>query len=126
MNVYLDIDIFVISEPTWLKFGLQAHFLKMFGLTKFQLSITCTFRVMKLLVKVTKYLHKKFHNSQSKEDRELKFGMPKDLQKMCLETKFQPFRFRNDKDIDVQIDVHVSNLTFLRLYSRMHQTLQHG
>ena len=35
---------------------------------------------------------------------------------MCLETNFQPFRFRNNKEIDVQIDVHVSNLTFLRLY----------
>ena len=35
---------------------------------------------------------------------------------MCLENKFQPFQFRNDKYIDVQIDVRVSNLTFLRLY----------
>ena len=31
--------------------------------------------------------------------------MSKYLEKMCLDTKFQPFRFRNDKDIDVQIDV---------------------
>ena len=46
----------------------------------------------------------------------MKFGMPKHLEKMCLETKFQPFLFRNDKDIHVQIDVNVSNLTFLRLY----------
>ena len=42
--------------------------------------------------------------------------MLKHLEKMCLDTKFQPFRFRNDKDIDVQIDVHMSNLTFLGLY----------
>ena len=54
-SVNLDINIFVISEPKWLKFGLQAHFFKMFGHTKFQLSIYCTFKVMKLLVKVTKY-----------------------------------------------------------------------
>ena len=56
-NVNLDIDIFVISEPKWLKFGLQAHFFKVFGHAKFQLSITSTFKVIKLLVKVTKYLH---------------------------------------------------------------------
>ena len=56
-NVKLDIDIFVISEPKWLKFGLQAHLFKMFGYAKFQLSITSTFKVIKLLVKVTKYLH---------------------------------------------------------------------
>ena len=56
-NVNLDIDIFVISEPKWLKFGLQAHFFKVFGQAKFQLSITSTFKVIKLLVKVTKYLH---------------------------------------------------------------------
>ena len=46
--------IFVISQPKWLKFGLQPHFFKMFLHTKFQLSITCTFRVTKLLVEVTK------------------------------------------------------------------------
>ena len=44
--------IFVISQPKWLKFGLQPHFSKMFLHTKFQLSITCTFRVTKLLVEV--------------------------------------------------------------------------
>ena len=57
VNVNLDMDIFVISEQKWLKFGLQAHFFKMFGHAKFQLSISCYFKVMKLLVKVTKYLH---------------------------------------------------------------------
>ena len=36
-NVKLDIDIFVISQPKWLKFGLQAHFVKVFGHTKFKL-----------------------------------------------------------------------------------------
>ena len=56
-NVNLDIDIFVISEPKWLKFGLQAHFFKVFGHAKFQLSTSCTIKVIKLLVKVTKYLH---------------------------------------------------------------------
>ena len=39
---------------------------------------------------------------------------------MSLETKFQPFRFRNDKVINVQIDVHVSNLTFLKLQKKKH------
>ena len=44
--------ISVVYEQKWLKFGLQAHSLKMFGHTKFQLSISCTFKVMKLLVEV--------------------------------------------------------------------------
>ena len=44
--------IFVISQLKWLKFGLQPHLIKMFLHTKFQLSITCTFRVTKLLVEV--------------------------------------------------------------------------
>ena len=39
-HVNVDIDIFVISEPKWLKFGLQAHFFKMFWHAKFQLSIS--------------------------------------------------------------------------------------
>ena len=42
------LNISVISQPKWLKFSLQAHF-EMFGHTKFWLSITCTFRVIKLL-----------------------------------------------------------------------------
>ena len=92
--------ISVVYEQKWLKFCFQAHFLKMFGHTKFQLSITCTFRLMKLLVEITKYLHLKFDNSESKSDRELKFCVSKHLQKMCLETKFQPFRLRNDGDIE--------------------------
>ena len=44
--------IFVISQPKWLKFGLQPHLIKMILHTKFQLSIICTFRVTKLLVEV--------------------------------------------------------------------------
>ena len=56
-NVNLDIDIFVIFKLKWLKFGLQAHFFKVFGHAKFQLSITSTLKVIKLLVEVTKYLH---------------------------------------------------------------------
>ena len=39
VNVNLDMDISVISEQKWLKCGLQAHFFKMFGHAKFQLSI---------------------------------------------------------------------------------------
>ena len=42
--------ISVVYEQKWLKFGVQAHFLKMFGHAKFQLSISCTFKAMKLLV----------------------------------------------------------------------------
>ena len=52
--------IFVISQPKWLKFGLQAHLFKMFGHAKFQLSISCTFIVMKHLVEITKYTTKTF------------------------------------------------------------------
>ena len=37
------VDIFAISQLKWLKFCLQAHFLKMFEHAKFQLSISCTF-----------------------------------------------------------------------------------
>ena len=50
------------------------------------------FQTNKLLVEITKYLHLKFDNTEStKSDRELKFCVSKHLQKMCLETKFQPF-----------------------------------
>ena len=35
VNVNLDMDIFVISEQKWPKFGLQAYFLKMFKHAKF-------------------------------------------------------------------------------------------
>ena len=57
MNVNLDIDLFVISEPKWLKIGLQAHFFKMFMHAKFQLSIFFTFRVIILLVEVFRDFH---------------------------------------------------------------------
>ena len=56
-NVNLDIDIFVISEPKWLKFGLHPHFFKMLGHAKFQLSVFFTLRVMKLLVEVFSDFH---------------------------------------------------------------------
>ena len=58
--VFGTVDIFVISQPKWLKFGLQAHFLKVFGHTKFRLSISFTVKVMKLLVEITKYTTKTF------------------------------------------------------------------
>ena len=54
-------QISVISQRKWLKFGLQAHFLQIIGHTKFQLSISCTFIVMKHLVKITKYTTKTFN-----------------------------------------------------------------
>ena len=56
-NVNLDIDIFVISELKWLKFGLQAHLFKMFGYAKFHFSIFFTLKVMKLLVEVFSDFH---------------------------------------------------------------------
>ena len=43
------VDISVISQPKLLKFGLQAHFFKMFWNTKFHFSITCTFEDRNLL-----------------------------------------------------------------------------
>ena len=67
VNVNLDIDIFVISEPKLLKFGIQAHFFKMFGHTKFQLPISCTFKVIKLLVEITKYITKSLITLKAKE-----------------------------------------------------------
>ena len=42
--------ISVVYEQKWLKFGFQAHFWKIFGYAKFQLSIFCTLRAMNLLV----------------------------------------------------------------------------
>ena len=70
LHCFGTVDIFVISRPKWLKFGVQAHFFKMFGHTKFQLSISCTFKVMKLLVEITKksnsnFLHKWAYHSSS-------------------------------------------------------------
>ena len=56
-NVNLDIDIFVISQLKWLKFGVQAHLFKMFEYANFQLSIFFTLRVMKLLVEVFSDFH---------------------------------------------------------------------
>ena len=100
VHVNLAPYISAIFQPKWLKFGLQSHFSKMFGHIKFQLSITCTFRVIKLLVEITKYLHFKFDNFESTRDRELKICVSKHLEKMCLETKFQPFLLRNDEDIE--------------------------
>ena len=79
--VFGTVDIFVISQPKWLKFGLQAHFLKVFGHTKFQLSISYTFKVMRLLDDVFSDFHLKLHSSVSTADRELIFCMSKHLQK---------------------------------------------
>ena len=45
--------IYVVYEQKWLKFCFQAHFVKMFGHAKFQLSIPCTHRAMNLLVEIT-------------------------------------------------------------------------
>ena len=50
--VFGTVDIFVISQPKWLKFGVLAHLFKMIGHTNFQLSISCTFKVLKLLIEV--------------------------------------------------------------------------
>ena len=70
LHCFGTVDICVISRPKWLKFGVQAHLFKMFGHTKFQLSISCTFKVMKLLVEITKksnsnFLHKWAYHSSS-------------------------------------------------------------
>ena len=49
VHIKLLSQISVISQQKWLKFGLQAHLFKMFGHTKFQLSISFT-KVMKVFV----------------------------------------------------------------------------
>ena len=85
------VDIFVISQPKWLKFGLLAHFPRVFGHTKFQLSISCTFKVMKLLVEITKYTTKTFTTLKVQYIESWNYLCPIILKKMCLETKFQPF-----------------------------------
>ena len=106
--------IFVISQPKWLKFGLQPHFFKMFLYTKFQLSISVfselqSFQWRYLLISF--HFHQKLCNSKSTRDGELKFCMSKHLAKMWLEIKFQPFRLRNDRYIEREtIDIRESNL----------------
>ena len=84
-----------------MKFCLQAHFFKIFGHAKFQLSIPCTHRAKKLFV----------------ENRELKFCMSKHLQKMYLETKFQPFLLIINRDIGWATWRSMIHLTFHRLYT---------
>ena len=49
-----------VYEPKWLKFCFQAHFLKMFGHTKFQLSISWTHRAMNLLLTYLVFSTKSF------------------------------------------------------------------
>ena len=51
------VNIFVISQPKWLKFGLQAHFLKVFEHTKFQLSISYTFKSYEIFSDVFSDFH---------------------------------------------------------------------
>ena len=98
--------ISVVYEQKWLKFCFRAHFFKMFWHSKFQLSIIFTFRVIILLVdesviSVKLSYFPGYHSitSESTSDGELKFWMSKYLEKMCLETKFQPFLFINNRDI---------------------------
>ena len=62
------------------------------------------------------HFHQKLCNSKSTKDGELKFSMQKYLEKMWLETKFQPFRLRNDKDKGGRIDVHGAGMTCTPLY----------
>ena len=45
--------------------------------------------------------------------------MQKHLEKMWLETKFQPVRLRNDKDIGCRIDVHGAGMTCTPLYFKI-------
>ena len=89
----------------WLKFGSkQANFLKMFGPTKFQLSITCTFRVIKLLMQHFRYFHWNlvFQN----------------ILKTCLKTKVQLLIFWEI------IKISVSNLTVLVVQLDIPSTLK--
>ena len=44
---------------------------------------------------------------------------------MWLETKFQPFRLRNDKVIGCRIDVHGAGMTSTPLYVLLGSTVQH-
>ena len=91
------LDIFVISQPKWLKFGLQAHFLKVFGHTKFQLSISCTFKVMKLLVEITKYITKSLRTLKVQVIESWNFACPNILKRCAWRPNFSHFSWEMTK-----------------------------
>ena len=81
------VDIFVISQPKWLKFGLQAHLFKMFRHTKFQLSISSTFKVMNVFVlflRISKKCFITIIRVQEIESSNFLCPLSKHLLKMCL------------------------------------------
>ena len=91
------VDIFVISQLKWLKFGLQAHLFKMFGHAKFQLSISCTFIVMKHLVEITKYTTKTFITLKVQEIESWNFACPNILKRCAWRPNFSHFGWEMTK-----------------------------
>ena len=59
-NVNLDIDIFVISEQKWLKFGLQAHHFKRFGICQISALYHLYFQKYSTFSDVLTDFHKSF------------------------------------------------------------------
>ena len=91
------VDIFFISQPKWLKFGLQAHLFKMFGHAKLQLSISFTFKVMINLVKITKYTTKTFITLKVQEIESWNFVCPNILKRCAWTPNFSHFGWEMTK-----------------------------
>ena len=91
------VDIFVISQPKWLKFGLQAHLFKMFGHTKFQLSISCTFKVMKVFVVYLVISTKCFITMKVQEIESWNFACPNILKRCAWRPNFSHFSWEMTK-----------------------------
>ena len=91
------VDIFVISQPKWLKFGLQAHLFKMFGHAKFQLSISCTFKVMKVFVAYLVISTKCFITMKVQEIETWKFACPNISKKCAWRPNFSHFSWEMTK-----------------------------
>ena len=79
-------NISVVLQPKWLKFGLKAHFSKIFRYAKFQLSISDTFRILyfnkikNTINGTTQFCCHHQYMSESVRDTKLKLGMCKPIE----------------------------------------------
>ena len=95
--VFGTVDISVISQPKWLKFGLQAHFFKMFGHTNFQLSISCTFKVITVLVVYLRISTKCFITMKVQEIESWNFVCPNTFRNCAWRPNFSHFGWEMTK-----------------------------
>ena len=106
------VDIFVISQPKWLKFGLQAHFLKVFGHAKFQLSISCTFKVMKVFVVYVVISTKCFITMKVQEIGSWNFACPNILKRCAWRPNFSHFGWEMTKISTVPVQHNCPTFSF--------------